>query len=302
MVYTPKEWGSYEWDPAKSLEQNTAGAEAANALIKSEDLQKIENALGVPGSLFKDIYFSSDPENPLPPPDINPDEDPDGMIYRIVVDGNFLSLLVFSKKETDPDDYAYTHLVNDPSIPLYVYVTGLTDPVILTEIFAYPSRFGLYHDSEMAMIDVSSNFVDYRGGGYTLEDLIEGDPEIPFSLIRKQWSVSQGYVRLSMAIQAIGYVPEREDPYEIARFIKTADGSFPLRDALSDYISTTFEPPYSNDAQNSIGYGISPRAAAVIEPQLTPTGEVWVKIKGDGLAHGHSYGFSISIPYGIVWN
>lgn len=45
MVYEPKEWGVYEWDPELPIAENVAAAKTANALIEAEDLQKIEDEL-----------------------------------------------------------------------------------------------------------------------------------------------------------------------------------------------------------------------------------------------------------------
>lgn len=51
MVYEPKEWGTYTWDPELSIAENVTAARTAKALIEVEDLQRIEDALaeGVSG-------------------------------------------------------------------------------------------------------------------------------------------------------------------------------------------------------------------------------------------------------------
>lgn len=45
MVYEPKEWGTYIWDPELSMDANLLAAKEAGALIEAADLQNIEEAL-----------------------------------------------------------------------------------------------------------------------------------------------------------------------------------------------------------------------------------------------------------------
>lgn len=63
MAYTKKTWGTYKYDESKSLAENIEAAKTANALITTDDMNRIEQGItdkaekgekGDPGTPGKD--------------------------------------------------------------------------------------------------------------------------------------------------------------------------------------------------------------------------------------------------------
>lgn len=51
MTFESKTWGTYTWDEEKSFAQNVSDAQSANALIRSTDLQRYDDAIAELDSL-----------------------------------------------------------------------------------------------------------------------------------------------------------------------------------------------------------------------------------------------------------
>ena len=239
MVYTPKEWGSYEWDPTKSLEQNTAGAEALNALIKSEDLQKIENALAVPSELqfrikIPEVWDDGLQENEfletieaLPP----------GTMVRIdcledTVSGYAIRI-----------DHEFFHLMPISSTWDLVFDSSLTDPdfvcaaVSLLESVLGPFEFTiritrgeLWAVEEQWLLESPNHKItSIHNSGYETSildaetDRFSGPPGVV--------NFAHGKVQIKFRVSALDHHSPDPEAFELSEIVRS-DGNWPIRDAV----------------------------------------------------------------------